>query len=50
MKFTYNWLKKYVDLTMPADELADRLTMAGLEVEAVENIFHDLDSAINKHS
>lgn len=56
MKFTYNWLKKYVDLTMPADELADRLTMAGLEVEAVENIFHDLDKVkvaeiltVNKH-
>ncbi len=28
---------------MPAGELSDRLTMAGLEVEAVEEIFHDLD-------
>jgi phenylalanyl-tRNA synthetase beta chain len=43
MKFTYNWLKQYVDLTMPSGELSDRLTMAGLEVEAEDDIFHDLD-------
>jgi phenylalanyl-tRNA synthetase beta chain len=28
---------------MPPGELSDRLTMAGLEVEAVDNLFHDLD-------
>lgn len=28
---------------MPPGELSDRLTMAGLEVEAMDNIFHDLD-------
>jgi len=28
---------------MPPGELSDRLTMAGLEVEALDNIFHDLD-------
>lgn len=36
MKVTYNWLKEFVDITLSPDELADKLTMAGLEVEAGE--------------
>jgi phenylalanyl-tRNA synthetase beta chain len=36
MKVTYNWLKDFVDISLPADKLADRLTMAGLEVESRE--------------
>jgi phenylalanyl-tRNA synthetase beta chain len=35
MKFTYNWLKEYVDVTTPAGELSDILTMAGLEIETL---------------
>lgn len=36
MRVPYNWLKEYVDFDLPPLELADRLTMAGLEVGAVE--------------
>ncbi|MBU0503211.1 MAG: phenylalanine--tRNA ligase subunit beta [Candidatus Omnitrophota bacterium] len=36
MKFTYNWLKDFVDIRLPAEELADKLTMAGLEVRSLE--------------
>jgi phenylalanyl-tRNA synthetase beta chain len=36
MKVTYNWLKDFADIEIPAAELADKLTMAGLEVKAVE--------------
>jgi phenylalanyl-tRNA synthetase beta chain len=36
MKITWNWLAEFVDLDMSAADLADRLTMAGLEVESVE--------------
>ncbi|MFP3982462.1 MAG: phenylalanine--tRNA ligase subunit beta, partial [Desulfurivibrionaceae bacterium] len=43
MKFTINWLKQYTDFDLDTDDLAERLTMAGLEVEAVEELFHDLD-------
>jgi phenylalanyl-tRNA synthetase beta chain len=35
MRFTYNWLKQYVDVDWPPGELADKLTFAGIEVEAV---------------
>ena len=36
MKVTYNWLKDFADIRIPAAELAEKLTMAGLEVKAVE--------------
>src|SRR5713101_4984514 len=38
MKVTLNWLKQYVDLDWPAEGLAERLTMIGIEVEGVEKI------------
>jgi phenylalanyl-tRNA synthetase beta chain len=31
-----SWLKEYVDLTVPLDELASRLSMAGMEVEEIK--------------
>jgi phenylalanyl-tRNA synthetase beta chain len=36
MKVTANWLKKYVDFDWTTEELTERLTMLGLEVEGVE--------------
>ena len=38
MKVPLNWLRDYVDIDIPVEELAERLTMAGLEVEAIEHI------------
>jgi phenylalanyl-tRNA synthetase beta chain len=38
MRLSLNWLADFVDLTLGAQALADRLTMAGLEVEAVEEV------------
>src|SRR3989440_263487 len=38
MKVPLSWLKEYVDITMSPEELAHMLTMAGLEVEALEHI------------
>src|SRR5579864_281044 len=32
-----SWLKEYVDLNLPVQQLAERLTLAGLEVEGIEN-------------
>src|ERR1700761_329580 len=37
MKFTLAWLKEHLDTDRPLSELADRLTMIGLEVERVED-------------
>lgn len=36
MKVTYNWLKDFVDIKIPAKVLSDKLTMAGLEVGSLE--------------
>lgn len=36
MRIPYNWLKEYIDLELSPEELAESLTHAGIEVEAVE--------------
>ncbi|MFP4037276.1 MAG: phenylalanine--tRNA ligase subunit beta [Desulfobacteraceae bacterium] len=46
MRLTYNWLKDYVDTEAEPQELADLLTMAGLEVEAVEPLGKGLQGVI----
>jgi phenylalanyl-tRNA synthetase beta chain len=38
MKVSLNWLQDYVDITVPPAELAERLTLAGLEVGTVDQI------------
>jgi len=38
MKVPLSWLKDYVDIAIPVTELAERLTLAGLEVETIEPI------------
>ena len=46
MKVTYNWLKQYVDFDWSPDELAERLTMIGLEVEGVEKVSGGFDGIV----
>lgn len=38
MKVTLNWLKQYVDFNWSPEELAERLTLLGLEVEGVQRL------------
>ena len=38
MKVTLNWLKQYVDFNWSPEELTERLTMLGLEVEGMQKI------------
>lgn len=33
-----SWLKEYVDITLPIDALAERITLAGLEVASVQQV------------
>ena len=37
MKFTLHWLKEHLDTDRPLAEIADKLTMIGLEVERIED-------------
>jgi phenylalanyl-tRNA synthetase beta chain len=41
MKVSVNWLKEYVDIKLPLAEIADKLTMAGIEVGSIEIIGGD---------
>ncbi len=45
MIVSWNWLKEYVELGMSVDELTDKLTMSGLNLEGVETL--DDDTAID---
>lgn len=38
MKVPISWLRDYVEVTIPLEELAERLTLAGLEVASIEYI------------
>lgn len=38
MKVPMSWLKEYVNITVPLEDLTERLTLAGLEVAAIERI------------
>lgn len=46
MKFTLNWLKEYIDIDLPVETVADRLTMLGLEVDNVIDLYPDLDAIL----
>ncbi|PKM93024.1 MAG: phenylalanine--tRNA ligase subunit beta [Elusimicrobia bacterium HGW-Elusimicrobia-4] len=48
MKISLNWLKEFVDIDVSVDELAYRLTMAGIETEVVKNNFIDKNVVITK--
>ncbi|MDZ7312246.1 MAG: phenylalanine--tRNA ligase subunit beta [candidate division KSB1 bacterium] len=46
MKFTYNWLKEYVDTPLSPQEVAHGLTMLGLEVESMSSTVPSLDGVV----
>ncbi|WP_136806831.1 phenylalanine--tRNA ligase subunit beta [Desulfosediminicola flagellatus] len=50
MKFTRDWLQKYVDTDgLSNAQLAEHLTMLGLEVDAVEELYEDLAALKTGH-
>lgn len=46
MKVSLSWLKDYISIDMNIDDLADALTMAGLEVESVSDRYSYLNSVV----
>src|SRR6187431_1339217 len=46
MKVTLNWLKQYVDFNWSPEELTERLTMLGLEVEGVQKLGGEFDGIV----
>src|SRR5919198_2780197 len=43
MKISLNWLMEYVPVSLAPEALADRLTLAGLEVEAIARVAERLE-------
>ncbi|MGV3773303.1 MAG: phenylalanine--tRNA ligase subunit beta [Verrucomicrobiales bacterium] len=46
MKVTLNWLKEYVDFNWSPEELSERLTMLGIEVEGVDKQTGDFEGVV----
>ena len=42
MKTPLSWLKEYVDIDLPVEDLAQRMTLAGLEVEEIRYVGYSL--------
>jgi len=56
MKVSLNWLREYIDITLPLADLANKLTMAGIEVKGMQVVGGGWESivvgqivAINPH-
>jgi phenylalanyl-tRNA synthetase beta chain len=46
MRVSLNWLKDFVDIDMSVEDLAELLTMSGLEVESMEPVGRSLDDVV----
>ena len=46
MLVSFYWLKEFVDTDLSAEEVADLLTMGGIEVDAVTHVGRNLDSIV----
>ncbi|MEE4330269.1 MAG: phenylalanine--tRNA ligase subunit beta, partial [Wenzhouxiangella sp.] len=46
MKISYRWLADWVPVDLDAAEVADRFTLAGLEVDAVEPVAPPLEGVV----
>ena len=46
MKITLTWLKQYVDFDWSPEELAERLTMVGIEVEGVQKLAGEFEGVV----
>ncbi len=46
MKASFNWLSELVEIDLPPEDLADRLTMAGLEVEGCSRVGEGLKGVV----
>ncbi|MBI4559757.1 MAG: phenylalanine--tRNA ligase subunit beta [Candidatus Hydrogenedentes bacterium] len=49
MRVSLNWLKEFIDLPVGPDELAERMTMAGLVIESIERPNSDIQNVVVGH-
>ena len=46
MKVTLNWLRQYVEFSWSPDELAENLTMLGIEVEGIQKLGGEFEGVV----
>jgi len=46
MKASFKWLKDYIDITLAPKELAEKLTMAGMEVKGIQTVGGTWDNVV----
>lgn len=46
MKISLNWLKRYVDIDVPVEELCDKMIMSGFEVESIEDLSASMSNVV----
>ncbi len=46
MKVSLNWLKRYVDIPVSMDELCDKMTLSGFEVDGVEDLSATMNNVV----
>ncbi|MFO7847796.1 MAG: phenylalanine--tRNA ligase subunit beta [Balneolaceae bacterium] len=49
MKISINWLRQYVETDLSAEEIADKLTLLGLEVEEIEKVGNSFNKMVVGH-
>jgi phenylalanyl-tRNA synthetase beta chain len=50
MKFTFGWLKEHLDTKASLDDVVERLTMTGLEIDKVHVRAKDLEGFVVGHA
>ena len=46
MKVSLNWLRRYVDIKVPLEELCEKMVQAGFEVESIEDLSKTMDNVV----
>lgn len=46
MKVSMNWVRRYVDINVPLQELCDKMVMTGFEVDGIENLAESMSNVV----
>ena len=46
MKISLSWLRRYVDVDVPVEELCEKMIMSGFEVESVEDLSASMSNVV----
>ncbi len=46
MKVSLNWLRRYVDISVSVEELCDKMTMSGFEVDGIEDLSKTMHNVV----